>query len=545
MERSYQSTVVKVPERSQCQEEEDNEEDVRNEEQEEGKKETEEEQMSERQDNMEAGRSGDGISGPLLSVQRHDHIDMPLCPPSRFDRGRCGSCETVDDSAHWTLLEPCTFRENDICRYSFICPPGRYECQESGLRWVCVVEVSLQYHYCSWENFEEQQNSLNCSIGGPLLDITVTAGHLDEIHLPHFICLGPDPSLSDRVKVLHVTDSGVSLERVCEVSRFHVKIPQPTFSPMGVVVQNLQRLGQRIKESRLRVHCHLLVFHGRKKAHLTLHIYLIPDNPALEKRVEELEQKRGSVIIHKPQLVERSLQLGKKYNLTTSCAADINPQTVKLNKKNRPSNFFEVHVEQAEDAPSISIKLTDEEETVWETKIRKGDYSTREEAVPPPVQPVLSSPPPPVQPVLSSPPPPVQPVLSSPPPPVQPVLSSPPPPVQPVPGSQDPAVEQPVPGFPSPPVQPVPGSQDPAVEFVDQHRKALIQRVSLVKPIADALLQRKLLQQEAYDKICAEKISQDQMRTLYQFLKSSTVKSALYAELLKKEPFLVKDLGAV
>ncbi|KAI1890372.1 hypothetical protein AGOR_G00153050 [Albula goreensis] len=128
---------------------------------------------------------------------------------------------------------------------------------------------------------------------------------------------------------------------------------------------------------------------------------------------------------------------------------------------------------------------------------------------------------------------------------VQPVPSFLSPPVQPVPGSQDPAVEQPVPGFPSPPVQPVPGSQDPAVEFVDQHREALIQRVTLVKPIADALLQRKLLQEEAYDKICAEKTSQDQMRTLYQFLKSSTVKSALYAELLKKEPFLVNDLGAV
>ncbi|KAG9337062.1 hypothetical protein JZ751_029830, partial [Albula glossodonta] len=216
---------------------------------------------------------------------------------------------------------------------SFICPPGRYECQQSGLRWVCVVEVSLQYHYCSWENFEEQQNSMRCTEGGPLLDITVTAGHLDEIHVPHFICLGPDPSLSDRMKVLHVTDSGVSLERVCEVSRFHVKILQPTFSPMGVVVQNLQRLGQRIRESRLRVHCHLLVFHGRKKAHLTLHIYLIPDNPALEKSVEEKEQKSGSVRIYKPSEPERSLQLKKKYKLTTSCTVTIIPQGIIAGEK--------------------------------------------------------------------------------------------------------------------------------------------------------------------------------------------------------------------
>ncbi|KAI1890370.1 hypothetical protein AGOR_G00153030 [Albula goreensis] len=477
MERSYQSTVVKVPERSQCQEEEDNEEDVRNEEQEEGEKETEEEQMSERQDNMETGSSGDGVSGPLLSVQRHDHIDMPLCPPSRCHRGRCGSCETVDDSTHWTLLEPCTFRENDICRYRFTSPPGRYECQESGLRWVCVVEVSLQYHYCSWENFEEQQNSLNCTEGGPLLDITVTAGHLDEIHLPHFICLGPDPSLSDRVKVLHVTDSGVSLERVCEVSRFHVKIPQPTFSPMGVVVQNLNRLRRRIRESFLTVHCHLLVFHGRKKAHLTLHIYLIPDNPALEKSVEEKEQKLGSVRIYKPSEPERSLQLKKKYKLTTSCTVTIIPQSIKLkNNRDPPANYFEVYVEQPKCI--IGVSLIDEEESVWTTEIRKGDYSWRE----------------------------------------------------------DPEADQ-----------SVPSSKDTAVRFVDDHRAELIQRVSLVEPIADALLQKSLISSEAYSKICAEKSSQKQMRTLYQFLDSGgpKVKFFFYTVLLRMDYPLVEDLGGV
>ncbi|KAI1890371.1 hypothetical protein AGOR_G00153040 [Albula goreensis] len=461
MERSsYQSKVVKVPERSQCPEEEDNEE---------GKKETEEEQMSDRQDNMETGSSGDGVSGPLLSVQRHDHIDMPLCPPSRFDRGRCGSCETVDDSAHWTLLEPCTFRENDICGYRFTCPPGRYECQESGLRWVCVVEVSLQYHYCSWENFEEQQNSLSCKIGGPLLDISVTAGYLDEIHLPHFICLGPDPSLSDRVKVLHVTDSGVSLERVCEVSRFHVKIPQPTFSPMGVVVQNLLILGQKFREMCFGVHCHLLVFHGREKAHLTLHIYLIPKDRVLKKSVEEEEQKLGSVIINKPAVPKRPLQFRKKYKLrnTTSCSADINPEEVELNHRDPSSNFFEVFVDQAESVPCISVELVDEEETVWKTDIRKGDIKR-----------------------------------------------------------EDPEAAQPT-----------------AVRFVDDHRAELIQKVSLVEPIADAL--KPLIQDEAYSIICAENTSQMKMRKLYMFLDSGgpIVKSAFYTLLFQKENFLVRDLG--
>ncbi|KAJ8001443.1 hypothetical protein DPEC_G00169550 [Dallia pectoralis] len=83
------------------------------------------------------------------------------------------------------------------------------------------------------------------------------------------------------------------------------------------------------------------------------------------------------------------------------------------------------------------------------------------------------------------------------------------------------------------------------VTFVDQFRPDLIERVSMVIPIADYLLQDGMIQKEAYNKICVGNLtSEDRMRQLYDALNSDTAKEAFYKILQKKEKFLVQDLEA-
>ncbi|KAG7455086.1 hypothetical protein MATL_G00252860 [Megalops atlanticus] len=99
-------------------------------------------------------------------------------------------------------------------------------------------------------------------------------------------------------------------------------------------------------------------------------------------------------------------------------------------------------------------------------------------------------------------------------------------------------IRLPVPAPPAPPL--------PADSFIDQHMDNLIQRVTLVKPFADTLLSKGLIQEEAYAKICAAQTSQEKMRELFQVLRAGgpEVKSTFYTLLTEKEPYLVKDLGA-
>uniref|UniRef100_A0AAY4ART2 NACHT, LRR and PYD domains-containing protein 3-like n=3 Tax=Denticeps clupeoides TaxID=299321 RepID=A0AAY4ART2_9TELE len=82
------------------------------------------------------------------------------------------------------------------------------------------------------------------------------------------------------------------------------------------------------------------------------------------------------------------------------------------------------------------------------------------------------------------------------------------------------------------------------VQFVDKHRAELIQRVSLVMPLADVLLSRSMLRGEMYSEIRAARTSQEKMRELFRALHSGgeQAKFAFYSALRDHDPHLLQDL---
>lgn len=80
--------------------------------------------------------------------------------------------------------------------------------------------------------------------------------------------------------------------------------------------------------------------------------------------------------------------------------------------------------------------------------------------------------------------------------------------------------------------------------FVDNHFAALIDRVTSVMPIADKLLEKKMLPRHMYSKIRATDTSEDKMRTLLSVVTSGgpEVKSYFYKVLQLNEPYLIQDL---
>lgn len=88
------------------------------------------------------------------------------------------------------------------------------------------------------------------------------------------------------------------------------------------------------------------------------------------------------------------------------------------------------------------------------------------------------------------------------------------------------------------------GDVSSAEHFVDRHKVHLIQRVSNVGPVLDELLQKKVIQQESYDKIRAMPTSQEKMRELYcgALRASPACKDIFYKILEEYELYLIEEL---
>ncbi|XP_041920120.1 NACHT, LRR and PYD domains-containing protein 1-like isoform X2 [Alosa sapidissima] len=411
-------------------------------------------------------------------------------------RWSCHSCAHITDPAHWTLVTPSISMENGLCVYNINSPAGSHECSESGLRWACAGPVALQYHFSKDELFWAQLQMLGYQPAGPLMDIKLLSGELEEVHLPHSLCLGgSDPSvLGGAVRSLHSddSDSGVSLE-TCELSRFHGKLLGRQFSLWQLVVN----LGIPVK-----THCEVLIYQSSPQP-LILNAFLVPAPSTARQVVEERWKSRGALCICKPP-PDDSLWVSSRFQLWTSCSSVITPSAMTLSYNTSPT-FFEVCLENPPKNFNMELRPIEGKQSVWTAVMWQGaDYlQTRNHAD-------LTEPSDAHTGLRRS----------------QNVASS----VYLNQVQRDMNIAT--------------NTQEAAV-FVDRHRAELIGRVYNVMPIADALLSKGLVHPEKYSEIRAAATSEAKMREIYECLRSAGAgaKAAFYGVLLQEEPHLLQDLS--
>ncbi|XP_076138829.1 NACHT, LRR and PYD domains-containing protein 1 homolog [Alosa pseudoharengus] len=454
-------------------------------------------------------------SSTSSSAQTHKDVEVEssgcraLCHRDDSQR-RCESCAKVPDTNHWVLVEPDISVGNDVSTYSLSSPTGSYECSETGLRWSCAGPVTLQYYDLQWELYCEEMANTHYKPAGPLMDIRLMSGELEEIHLPHFLCLGDcEASLHDAVRVLHGQNSGVCLE-VCELTRHHAKLTHPSLSPLGLLLKT---------GIRIRVHCELLLYKTITSP-LTLHAYLVPKEQAALRAVEDQERSSG-VKISKPK-PERSLWMKNWFSMRTSCPSFISPEEIKLRYCSFSPNFFEVYFKHAAEAFEMELVCVSTSKSVWRAEIRRNDYSqtswkdraileeqnndqcqtsgnyrdTSEEGK-------------------------------------SDICT----------GGSTHITE--IKRDDHYPTRGIDRNISDAAAFVDRHRAELIGRVYNVMPFADALLSKGLVHPEKYSEIRAAATSEAKMREIYECLRSAGAegKAAFYGVLLQEEPHLLQDLS--
>ncbi|XP_062392724.1 NACHT, LRR and PYD domains-containing protein 3-like isoform X2 [Sardina pilchardus] len=395
----------------------------------------------------------------------------------------CESCAEVPDSSLWVLVKPEVSTEESVSTYSLSSPAGSYECSESGLRWTCAGPVTLQYRFMDWHVLADDLPHMQYRPAGPSMDIKLMSGELEEIHLPHFLCLGGSPSsLKDAVEVLHKQDSGVLIEK-CELRRFHARLVKPSFSPIGLFYSLISRLFTWKEEERdmlVEVHADVQVYVSSTSplsvpcsACSTFRLYLSPLSSELSKLIEMQEEGFNGKKLAKPR-PGRPLQMHEYFALKADCETLGEPTPEELDLRESSDiapNFFEVHINEAVNF-KIELLSSKDKRKVWQAYILSSECFWN---------------------------------------------------------------------------KPQQGSDGPynAEEFLTKHRADLIQRVKNVIQLADRMRSNKLINGEDYENIRVAPTDQEKMRQVFDVLESCGAegRKTFFKILHELRPALVTELA--
>lgn len=228
------------------------------------------------------------------------------------------------------------------------------------MRWVCDGDVTLHYREVDGHFLNAELERLQCERVAPVLDVNVISGKLEEAHLPHYMCLAEsDPALTNAVKLLSKRDEGISVQSV-ELSRYHAKILQPSFSLTTLIISWIMKW---------EAHCNLLLY-MRRRDPLILHVYFFPVNDSCSKeRVEQNE--RSSLLISHPR-PNRPFRM-KTPHLLEVPGASVHPVEGISFRTDFEPNFFKVRNLQDDD---VQMNLIREEDkvSVWTATIWKDEF---------------------------------------------------------------------------------------------------------------------------------------------------------------------------
>uniref|UniRef100_A0A8C1IR50 FIIND domain-containing protein n=1 Tax=Cyprinus carpio TaxID=7962 RepID=A0A8C1IR50_CYPCA len=258
----------------------------------------------------------------------------------------CQSCVHIGDSDQWVQVEPSVCTDEGGSEFRISTPAGRFECSRTRMRWVCAGDITLQYRAVDGCFLSEELERLQCERIGPVIDVTVISGKLEEAHLPHYACLAEsDPSLRDTVKLFTKRDEGISLQSV-ELTRYHAKIVQPSFSLTTLIISWFIKWEE---------HCNLLLY-MRCKDPLILHIYFFPVNDTCSKDKVEQNEKSSLLISHpRP---NRPFRL-KTPHLLEVPGASVHPIEGISFRTDIDPNFFKVKQHQHDDVKMNLIREED------------------------------------------------------------------------------------------------------------------------------------------------------------------------------------------
>ncbi|XP_044303744.1 NACHT, LRR and PYD domains-containing protein 1b allele 2-like [Varanus komodoensis] len=355
-----------------------------------------------------------------------------------------------------------------------------FQCHYTNLIFEMRAAGTLTYHFDSWAKHLDGQNAGQLLVAGPLLNIhTDPEEAVTAVHFPHFLCLAGKSS--SRVHIAHFTKEGMCLEKPDKVNPFHAMWRNPRFSPCGVVCR------KPWFKRKIKVHAVALLFQKLHVPSMTLHLYLLPNDPSLKQAVQDHEATFPSQRVMKPAGTFEPLTLGSYFFVENLDNIAVCPTELPLRylHAEMEQQYLELYAEHMQNVLNLILTEKKKKKKVWMTHVRPEDLNSTS--------------------------------------------------LHPEQGARS-SVQM---GEPS--TAALPGRS--RMHFIDRHREQLILKTTNVEAVLD-MLYGFILDDEQYQKISSSGTNPEKMRELYKLVPSwnDSCKDQLYKALKAKNRFLIDDL---
>ncbi|XP_057266707.1 caspase recruitment domain-containing protein 8-like [Pezoporus wallicus] len=310
------------------------------------------------------------LTGQAGTAQESDDELEPDSDPDPPLQGNCCSCIRED----LPQVMPEIIREAVKHRTTYqahLPGAGIFQCSITGLGFKVKSAVTITYRYATWSRHLSKADEEMWVPAGPLFHIKVQPRVVQEVHLPHFICLaeGVDTSVCS---IAHFKFENMILERPTRVAAFSAVLRNPSFSLLGVLWRKLRSTLYSFP-----MHSLVLIYQQLRAANTTFHLYLIPDDNSVKQAIENQEKDWNSKLIPKPPPFS-PLFFGCIYQVASTDLVVITPDAHLPFCYRSPKEqqlFVEIYINNmAEEIRLLMINTRDNTE-VWRASLRPGDIN--------------------------------------------------------------------------------------------------------------------------------------------------------------------------
>ncbi|XP_065548199.1 caspase recruitment domain-containing protein 8-like isoform X1 [Lathamus discolor] len=248
---------------------------------------------------------------------------------------------------------------------------GIFQCSITGLGFKVKSAVTITYRYATWSRHLSKVDEEMWVPAGPLFHIKVQPRVVQEVHLPHFICLAEDVDTS-LCSIAHFKSEKMILERPTRVAALSAVLRNPSFSLLGVLWRKL-----RSTLNSFPMHSLVLIYHQLRSANATFHLYLIPDDNSVKQAIENQEKDWNSKLIPKPPPFS-PLFFGCIYRVTSTDLVVITPEAHLPFCYKSPKEqqlFVEIYINNMAEEIGLIMTNTRDNTEVWRASLRLGDIN--------------------------------------------------------------------------------------------------------------------------------------------------------------------------